>query len=100
MNALNDKGQQYHVELSKGDVGRYVILPGDPGRVELIAKFLDSPRKVAHHREDVTYTGFLEGIPVSITRRPQHRHRRGGAHRRGGGHLYPHRHRRHGSGLF
>ena len=67
MNALNDKGQQYHVELSKGDVGRYVILPGDPGRVELIAKFLDSPRKVAHHREYVTYTGFLEGIPVSIT---------------------------------
>ena len=37
MYALNDNGQQYHVELSKGDVGRYVILPGDPGRVELHA---------------------------------------------------------------
>ena len=67
MYALNDNGQQYHVELSKGDVGRYVILPGDPGRVEMIAKFLDSPRKVAHHREYVTYTGMLDGVPVSVT---------------------------------
>ena len=41
MYAYNDKGQQYHVELAKGDVGRYVILPGDPGRVETIAAFLD-----------------------------------------------------------
>ena len=67
MYALNDNGQQYHVELSKGDVGRYVILPGDPGRVEMIAKFLDSPRKIAHHREYVTYTGMLDGVLVSVT---------------------------------
>ena len=67
MYALNDNGQQYHVELSKGDVGRYVILPGDPGRVERIAKFLDNPRRVACHREYVTYTGSLDGVPVSVT---------------------------------
>lgn len=67
MNALNEKGQQYHVELSRGDVGRYVILPGDPGRVEQIASFLTDARKVAHHREYVTYTGTLNGTPVSVT---------------------------------
>ena len=67
MYALNDNGQQYHVELSKEDVGRYVILPGDPGRVERIAKFLDNPRRVACHREYVTYTGSLDGVPVSVT---------------------------------
>ena len=67
MYALNDNGQQYHVELSKGDVGRYVIPPGDPGRVERIAKFLDNPRRVACHREYVTYTGSLDGVPVSVT---------------------------------
>ena len=33
MYAINDEGKQYHVELAKGDIGRYVILPGDPGRV-------------------------------------------------------------------
>lgn len=67
MNALNDKGQQYHVELSGGDVGRYVILPGDPGRVEQIASFLTDAKKIAHHREYVTYTGTLNGVPVSVT---------------------------------
>lgn len=37
---LIDKNKQYHVQLSKGDVGRYVFVPGDPGRVELIASLL------------------------------------------------------------
>lgn len=67
MYAYNDKGQQYHVELAKGDVGRYVILPGDPGRVETIAAFLDHPVKMASHREYVTYTGALDGVKVSVT---------------------------------
>lgn len=67
MYAYNERGQQYHVELSKGDVGRYVILPGDPGRVEVIASFLDQPVKVASHREYVTYTGTLDGTKVSVT---------------------------------
>ena len=67
MYAVNDDGKQYHVELTKGDVGRYVILPGDPGRVEKIAAFLDDAKLVAHHREYVTYTGTLEGVPVSVT---------------------------------
>lgn len=67
MHALNEKGQQYHVELSRGDVGRYVILPGDPGRVELIAQSLQDAKQVARHREYVTYTGRLCGVPVSVT---------------------------------
>ncbi len=66
MYALNEKGQQYHVELKAGDVGRYVILPGDPGRVDLIASFLDKPEKVAFHREFYTVTGYLEGEKVSV----------------------------------
>ena len=28
---LNDE-KQYHIQLKKGDVGKYVLLPGDPGR--------------------------------------------------------------------
>lgn len=104
MYALNDNGQQYHVELSKGDVGRYVILPGDPGRVERIAKFLDNPRRVACHREYVTYTGSLDGVPVSVTSTGI-----GGPSTAiaveeliavGGRHLCPHRHGGHGAGLL
>lgn len=67
MYALNEEGQQYHVELTKGDIGEYVLLPGDPGRVEMIAGFLDDAKKVAYHREYCTYTGYLNGTKVSIT---------------------------------
>lgn len=65
MNALNEKGQQYHLEISCGDVGRYVILPGDPGRVAKIAAYLDDAHQVACHREYTTYTGYLDGVKVS-----------------------------------
>ena len=67
MHALNDRGEQYHLELKFGDVGRYVILPGDPGRVEKIAAFLDNAKEVAHNREYKTYTGYLDGVKVSVT---------------------------------
>jgi uridine phosphorylase len=57
----------YHVQMKKGDVGRIVLLPGDPGRCELIASHFDHPRLVAHHREFKTYTGTLLGEKVSVT---------------------------------
>lgn len=59
--------KQYHIECGPGDVGRYVLLPGDPGRVPVIASFLDGARKVAQHREYTTYTGTVDGVPVSVT---------------------------------
>lgn len=61
------KGKEFHVQLQTGDVGRYVILPGDPGRCEKIAAYLDNPQKVAQNREFTTYTGSLDGVPVSVT---------------------------------
>ena len=55
-------GKQYHVGLGPGDVGRYVLLPGDPKRCAKIAKYFDNPRLVADSREFVTYTGTLNGV--------------------------------------
>lgn len=60
-------GKQYHVRLGRGDVGKYVLLPGDPGRCEHIAALFDNPKLVAINREYVTYTGTLDGVPVSVT---------------------------------
>lgn len=60
-------GKQYHVRLGRGDVGKYVLLPGDPGRCEHIAALFDNPKLVATNREYVTYTGTLDGVPVSVT---------------------------------
>jgi len=59
--------KQYHIALGKGDVGRYVILPGDPGRVPHIASYLDRAEKIAQNREYTTYTGYLDDIKVAVT---------------------------------
>ena len=67
MSLVYAKGKEFHIDVAKGEVGRYVILPGDPGRCEKIAKYLDHPVKVASNREYVTYTGELEGVKVSVT---------------------------------
>jgi uridine phosphorylase len=61
------KGIQYHIGVKAEDIGKYVILPGAAGRVEYIASFLDDARFVASNREYTTWTGSLEGIPVSVT---------------------------------
>lgn len=66
-NYSGEEGLQYHLQLRKGDVGRYVILPGDPKRCEKIAKHFDNPVLVADSREYVTYTGYLDGEKVSVT---------------------------------
>lgn len=57
---------QFHINMKKGDVGRYVILPGDPGRCEKIAKYFDDAHFVASNREFTTYTGTLLGEKVSV----------------------------------
>ncbi|RLG60882.1 uridine phosphorylase [Candidatus Geothermarchaeota archaeon] len=57
--------RQYHIALKPGDVSNYVLLPGDPDRVEKIAKIWDEARFVAKHREYVTYTGKYRGAPIS-----------------------------------
>ena len=67
MSMERDDPRQYHIALAEGDVGRYVFLPGDPGRCELIASYFDDPQKVASHREYETWTGYLEGEKVSVT---------------------------------
>ncbi|MDP7643595.1 MAG: nucleoside phosphorylase [Anaerolineales bacterium] len=57
----------YHIGCRRGDVGRYVLLPGDPGRVPMIAGLLDDAREIAQNREYLTYTGKLSGEKVSVT---------------------------------
>ena len=58
---------QYHIKCRKGDIARYVLLPGDPARVKTIASLLDESRKVAENRQYVTYTGRASGVDISAT---------------------------------
>lgn len=59
--------RQYHIGLKPGDVSKYVLLPGDPERVEKIAELWDEARFVAQHREFLTYSGKYKGVPISAT---------------------------------
>lgn len=60
-------GMQYHIGVKTGEVGRYVLLPGDPKRCAKIAAHFDNPVLIADSREYVTYTGSLDGVKVSVT---------------------------------
>ena len=58
--------RMYHTQLLAEDIGRYVLLPGDPGRVEKIGAKFDNPKVVAYNREYKTITGTLDGVKVSV----------------------------------
>ncbi|MDE7249260.1 MAG: uridine phosphorylase [Lachnospiraceae bacterium] len=62
-----DPTREYHIQVADGEVGRYVIMPGDPKRCVKIAQYFDNPVLIADNREYVTYTGTLDGVKVSVT---------------------------------
>ena len=66
-NYSGEEGLQYHLQIRPGDVGRYVIMPGDPKRCAKIAKHFDDAKLIADSREYITYTGYLDGEKVSVT---------------------------------
>ena len=59
------KEKKYHIGLGPGEVGEYVLVPGDPGRTPMIAKYLEEAHEVAFSREYRTFTGKVDGVPVS-----------------------------------
>lgn len=67
MNYSENTEKQYHIQVGKGEVGRYVILTGDPKRCEGIAKYLENSKQVADNREYITFTGYLDDTMVSVT---------------------------------
>ncbi len=67
VNYSDDKNRLYHIQVAPGEVGEYVLLPGDPKRCAKIAEFFDDPILVADSREFVTYTGTLDGRKISVT---------------------------------
>ena len=56
----------YHIGLDETHGAKYAILPGDPARVEKIAKELDNPRYLGANREYTSWVGELEGEKVLV----------------------------------
>ena len=63
--ATPEKLKKYHIGLAREDVGDYVLVPGDPFRTPLIARFIDGASEVAFSREYRTFTGSVDGVKVS-----------------------------------
>lgn len=63
---MQSMAKQYHIQCAPGDVGRYCILPGDPGRCASIAALFEDARLVSQNREYTVYTGSLLGEKVSV----------------------------------
>ncbi|MBI4056135.1 MAG: nucleoside phosphorylase [Elusimicrobia bacterium] len=67
--------QQYHIGLKPGDLSRYILLCGDPDRVEKTYRYMDEYRQRGmgyfrkhrtQHREYVSVQGHYRGFPVSV----------------------------------
>ena len=59
--------KMYHLQIEPGQIGEFVIMPGDPGRCHLIAEHFENPQLIAQSREYITYTGKYKGLRVSVT---------------------------------
>ena len=64
-NYSEDLSKQYHTQVGAGDVGKYILMPGDPKRCARIAAYFDNAEQIADSREYVTWTGTLDGVKVS-----------------------------------
>ena len=63
---LSAHKKQYHIGVGTGEVGKYCIIPGDPGRCEKIASFLENPHHVSTNREYNIWNGTLCGETVTV----------------------------------
>ena len=63
---MQEMEKQFHIRCAEGDVGRYCLLPGDPGRCKAIAAHFDDAVFVSQNREYTIYTGTLLGEKVSV----------------------------------
>ena len=60
-------GKQYHIELKPGDIPGFVLLPGDPGRIDVIASLWNNVEEVAYHRQYRTIRGTYKGVEIAAT---------------------------------
>ena len=65
MSTVYSPNEEFHLKIKPGEIGKYVILCGDPGRVEMIANQFDDPVFVKSNREYTIWNGKLNGELVT-----------------------------------
>ena len=66
MKTVQKVEQVKHLPLKIGEIARYVIVPGDPNRVPIIAQSLENPVHQGQKREFNAYKGTYKDIEVSV----------------------------------
>jgi uridine phosphorylase len=59
------EGRQYHIQCKKGDLAKYLLIPGNPERIPKIVEFWEQSREIAYHREFHSFTGKYKGTDIS-----------------------------------
>ena len=56
-----------HIQSAKGEIAKYVLMPGDPLRAKYVAEnFLEHPRLVNQVRNVYAYTGTYKGKEITV----------------------------------
>lgn len=58
-------GKRHGTRCAPGELAEYVLLPGDPGRIDLIASLWDDSTEVAHNRSWRAITGRYLDVRIS-----------------------------------
>ena len=67
-NLANFNEVMYHIGLSKKMIAKaeYAVLPGDPGRVEMLAKAFGEAEFIASHREYTSWLTHVNNQPILV----------------------------------
>ncbi|MEA2677915.1 MAG: uridine phosphorylase [Chloroflexota bacterium] len=64
--ALPDSDRQYHIDLARGELAEYILLPGDQDRTAKVAQRFESVEFQRRHREFASATGQFRGRRMSV----------------------------------
>ena len=63
---INPDGSIFHLHLKPGEIADTILLVGDPGRADMIARFFDSIEVKKENREFVSRTGTYHGKRITV----------------------------------
>ena len=63
---INNDGSIFHLQIKPGELGKFILLVGDPGRVDIISSLFDEKLHSSSNREFYSITGIYLGIKITV----------------------------------